>query len=161
FESFPDDSGKLLKGGANCYINFNIHYTTTGKAESDRSQLGLWFRATPPAHQLIRAPIAVNTIIAEGRELLTDAPGTRAEGMDVAIPPIPAYAHNYEVVGIAAYVQPVTLYQLQPHAHMRAKGFTYVAVYPDGRELTVLTVPAYDFHWQLAYQLDQPLALPA
>jgi hypothetical protein len=160
FEAFGDDSGKLLKGGKNYYINFNIHYTTTGKPESDRSQLGLWFRSTPPGHQLIRAPVAVNTIIAAGKELLTDAPGTKAEGTGVAIPPIPAYAQNYEVIGISAYTQPVTLYQLQPHAHMRAKDFTYVVVYPDGRQLNVLTVPAYDFHWQLAYQLEQPLTLP-
>ena len=160
FEAFGDDSGKLLKGGNNYYISFNIHYTATGKPETDRSQLGLWFRSTPPKHQLIRAPVAINTIIADGKELLTDAPGTKAEGADVPIPPIPAYAQNYEVIGVSAYTQPVTLYQLQPHAHMRAKDFTYVAVYPDGRELTVLTVPAYDFHWQLAYQLEQPLTLP-
>jgi len=160
FETFAEDSGKLLKGGKNYYINFNIHYTTTGKPESDRSQLGLWFRSTPPRHQLIRAPVAVNTIIADGKELLTDAPGTKAEGTRVAIPPIPAYAQNFEVIGISGYTQPVTIYQLQPHAHMRAKDFTYVVVYPEGRELVILTVPTYDFHWQLAYQLDRPLTLP-
>ena len=160
FEGFTDDSGKLLKAGKNDYINFNIHYTTTGKPESDRSQLGLWFRSTPPGHQLIRAPVAVDTIIAAGTELLTDSPGTRAEGTRFAIPPMPAYVPSYEVIGMSAYTQPATLYQLQPHAHMRAKDFTYVAVYPDGREQVLLTVPAYDFHWQLAYQLDRPLTLP-
>lgn len=160
FEAFTDDSGKLLKGGKNYYINFNIHYTTTGKPESDRSQLGLWFRSTPSLHQLIRAPVAVDTIIADGKELLTDAPGTKAEGTRVAIPPIPANAQNYEVIGISAYTQPVTIYQLQPHAHMRARDFTYVAVYPEGRERVLLTVPTYDFHWQLAYQLEHPLTLP-
>ena len=160
FEGFTDDSGKLLKAGKNNYINFNIHYTTTGKPESDRSQLGLWFRSTPPGHQLIRAPVAVDTIIAAGTELLTDSPGTRAEGTRFAIPPMPAYAPNYEVIGMSAYTQPATLYQLQPHAHMRARDFTYIAVYPDGREQVLLTVPAYDFHWQLAYQLDRPLTLP-
>ena len=160
FEGFADDSGKLLKGGKNDYINFNIHYTTTGKPESDHSQLGLWFRATPPGHQLIRAPIAVDTVIAAGTELLTDSPGTRSEGTRFAIPPIPAYTESYEVIGLSAYTQPVTIYQLQPHAHMRARDFTYVAVYPDGRELVLLTVPTYDFHWQLAYQLDRPLTLP-
>lgn len=160
FEGFTDDSGKLLKGGKSDYINFNIHYTTTGKPESDRSRLGLWFRSTPPEHQLIRAPIAVDTIIAAGTELLTDSPGTRAEGTPFAIPPIPAYAQNYEVTGMSAYTRPVTLYQLQPHAHMRARDFTYVAVYPDGHEQVLLTVPDYDFHWQLAYQLDRPLTLP-
>jgi hypothetical protein len=160
FEAFPENSGKLLKGGKNYYLNFNIHYTTTGKPESDRSQLELWFRATPPPHQLIRAPVAVDTIIADGKELLTDDPGTKAEGTEVAIPPIPAYAQDYEVIGISAYRQPVTIFQLQPHAHMRAKDFTYRVIYPDGRVLDLLTVPAYDFHWQLAYQLDRPLTLP-
>ena len=160
FEAFADDSGKLLKGGKSYYLNFNIHYTTTGKLESDRSQLGLWFRSAPPKHQLIRAPVAVGTIIADGKELLADGPGTKAEGTEVAIPPIPAYAQDYEVIGISAYRQPVTIYQLQPHAHMRAKDFTYRVVYPDGRVLDVLTVPGYDFHWQFAYQLDRPLTLP-
>ena len=160
FEGFADDSGKLLKGGKNDYINFNIHYTTTGKPESDRSQLGLWFRSTPPEHQLIRAPIAVDALIAAGTELLTDSPGTKAEGTKFAIPPIPAYSQSYDVIGMSAYTQPVTIYQLQPHAHMRAKDFTYVAVYPDGHEQVLLTVPAYDFHWQLAYQLERPLTLP-
>lgn len=160
FEAFADDSGKLLKGGKNYYINFNIHYTTTGRPESDRSQLGLWFRSTPPRHQLIRAPVAVGTIIADGKELLTDTPGTKAEGTRVAIAPIPAFAQNYEVIGVSAYTRSMTLYQLQPHAHMRAKDFTYVVVYPDGREQALLSVPNYDFHWQLAYQLEQPLRLP-
>ena len=159
-EVFGDDSGKLLKGGKNYYLNFNIHYTTTGKPESDRSQLALWFRSTPPGHQLFRAPVAINTIIADGHELLTDAPGTRAEGTQVAIPPIQPYAHRYELIGMSAFTRPVTLYQLQPHAHMRASDFRYDLVYPDGRELTLLTVPNYDFHWQLAYELEQPLELP-
>lgn len=160
-EVFADPGGKLLKGGGNYYLNFNTHYTATGTAQSDRSQFALWFRATPPRQQLFRAPMAINTIIANGAELLTDAPGTRAEGTQVAIPPIAPYTQRYELVGMSAFTQPVTIYQLQPHAHMRARDFRYQLVYPDGREQTLLTVPAYDFHWQLAYELEQPLAVPA
>jgi hypothetical protein len=55
----------------------------------------------------------------------------------------------------------VTIYQFQPHAHLRAKDFKYVAVFPDGREQPVLSVPKYNFNWQLAYELQTPLALPA
>jgi hypothetical protein len=93
--------------------------------------------------------------------LLTDAPGEKAEGTVVAIPPIPAHAENYKVIGVTAYTKPVTIYQLQPHAHLRGKDFKYEVVYPDGREQTVLSVPKYDFHWQLAYELETPLKLPA
>jgi hypothetical protein len=160
FEMYGNDGAKLLKGGKNLYINFNIHYTTTGKPERNHSELALWLSSTPPKHQLFRAPSAVATILANGGELLTDDPGTKAEGTDVAIPPIPPYAENYELTGVTAFTVPVTIYQFQPHAHMRGKDFKYVIVYPDGRETTVLTVPNYNFHWQLAYDLETPLRLP-
>lgn len=62
---------------------------------------------------------------------------------------------------MTAYTKPVTIYQFKPHAHMRGKYFRYDVVYPDGREQTVLTVPQYDCHWQLAHDLETPLKLPA
>jgi hypothetical protein len=161
FEMYGNDGAKLLKAGKNLYVNFNIHYTTTGKPEKNHSELALWFQSTPPKHQLFRAPSAVATILANGSELLTDDPGTKAEGTDVAIPPIPPYAENYELIGVTAFTAPMTIYQFQPHAHMRGKDFKYVIVYPDGSEMTVLSVPRYDFHWQLAYDLETPLRLPA
>jgi hypothetical protein len=161
FEMYGDNSAKVLKGGSNLYLKFNIHYQTTGQPETDQSMLAFWFRPDPPEHQLFRVPASGEAVVAGGNELLTDTPGEKAEGTGVAIPPIPPFAENYEVIGITAYLEPVTIYQLQPHAHLRGKDFKYAVVYPDGREQTILTVPKYDFHWQLAYQLDQPLHLPA
>jgi mono/diheme cytochrome c family protein len=161
FEMYADGSAKLLKGGKNLYLNFNIHYQTTGKLEKDRTRVAFWFQREPPKHQLLRIPASGDSLIADGRQLLTDGPGEKAEGTTVAIPPIPPYAENYEVIGVTAYTQPVTIYQLQPHAHLRGKDFTYAVVFPDGREQTLLSVPKYDFHWQLAYELDTPLKLPA
>jgi hypothetical protein len=161
FETYGDGNGKLLKGGKNLYINFNIHYTTTGKEETDRTQLALWFSPNPPDHVLYRTPSAVRSIIANGRELLTDDPGTKAEGTGYALPPILANSDHYELIGLAAYQRAIVIYQLQPHAHVRARDFKYAAVYPDGRELTLLTVPHYNYHFQLAYELATPLTLPA
>jgi hypothetical protein len=160
-EVYENGSAKLLKGGRNFYLNFNIHYQTTGKPEKDQSKLAFWFEPEPPKHQLFRVPASGETIIASGKQLLTDAPGERAEGTDVAIPPIPAYAENYELIGVTGYPEPVTIYQFQPHAHLRGKDFKYAIVYPDGSEVTALSVPHYDFHWQLAYELETPLHLPA
>ena len=161
FETYGEGNGKLLKGGKNVYLNFNIHYTTTGREETDLSQLALWFQSTPPEHVLYRAPTAVNSIIANGRELLADDPGTKAEGTGYAIPPIPANGENYELIGLTAYRSPITIYQLQPHAHVRAVGFRYTAIYPDGHEQVILTVPHYNYHFQLEYALATPLVLPA
>jgi hypothetical protein len=161
FETYGEGNAKLLKGGKNVYLKFNVHYTTTGHEESDQSQLGLWFAPEPPKHVLFRAPAAVNSIIANGRELLTDDPGTKAEGTEYALPPIPANGRHYELIGLSAYREPITIYQLQPHAHMRAKDFKFAVIYPDGREVTILSVPNYSYHFQLAYALASPLMLPA
>ena len=160
-EMYSENSAKLLRGGKNMYVVFNIHYETTGKPETDRSRIALWFTPRPPAHQVFRVNGAGKTIIANGEELLTDASGTKAEGTDAVIPPIPPFAMNYELIGVTGYPEPVTIYQFQPHAHHRGKDFTYTAVYPDGREQTLLSVPKYDHRWQLAYELETPLKLPA
>ena len=143
-EAYANGSGKLLRGGKNMYVIFDIHYQTTGKPEIDRSKIALWFASSPPAHQLYRVNGAGETIVANGKELLADSPGIKAEGTHVAIPPIPPFSQDYELVGISAYLEPVTIYQFHPHAHYRGKDFTYSVVYPDGHEQTLLSVPRFD-----------------
>ncbi len=161
FESYSAGYGKLLKGGKNMYLNFNIHYTTSGREETDVSRLALWFEPQPQSHLLIRTPAAIDAIIANGRQLLTDDLGTKAEGTSYALPPIASNDPHYELIGMTGFTHPVTIYQLQPHAHIRARDFLYRVVYPDGREVSVLSVPRYRYHFQLAYALAQPLILPA
>ncbi len=45
--------------------------------------------------------------------------------------------------------------------HLRGKDFLYRAVFPDGRQETLLSVPAYDFGWQNFFVLAEPRKLPA
>ncbi len=161
FETYGEGNGKLLKGGKNVYLNFNIHYTTTGREETDQSQLALWFQPTPPEHVLYRTATAVASIIANGRELLFDDPGTRAEGTTYAIPPIPANgrklrADRTDRLSVSGHDLPAAA------ARPRAGGdFKYAAIYPDGHEQVILTVPHYNYHFQLGYALATPLELPA
>jgi len=44
--------------------------------------------------------------------------------------------------------------------HLRGKDMTYQLTYPDGRQQVVLSVPKYDFNWQLLYQPLRPIHLP-
>lgn len=161
YEAFPPGTGKLLRAGPTFYINFNIHYTTIGEATSDQSRLGLWFLRSKPERQLFRTPSAGRTIVADGHELFPDDPGSKAEGTDVAIPPVPPYANAFELTGITPYDRAVTLYSLQPHAHLRGKDFLYQLVLPDGRWQTLLSIPHYNYHWQLSYAFATPVEAPA
>jgi hypothetical protein len=45
--------------------------------------------------------------------------------------------------------------------HLRGKDMKYTIIYPDGRQHPILSVPKYDFNWQLYYDLEQPLRIPA
>src|SRR5437899_11849261 len=45
--------------------------------------------------------------------------------------------------------------------HTRGKGMTYVLTYPDGRAQVLLSVPTYDFNWQIFYELKEPIKIPA
>src|SRR5262249_48281806 len=40
---------------------------------------------------------------------------------------------------------------MMPHMHLRGKDMTYTLEYPDGRKEVVLSVPHYDFKWQIGY----------
>ena len=55
----------------------------------------------------------------------------------------------------------ILLYNLLPHAHYRGKASEFRAVFPDGTEEVLLSVPSYDFNWQTTYELSAPRRLPA
>jgi len=68
---------------------------------------------------------------------------------------------NYKIQSQVTLSRPALLYSFSPHMHVRGKDFEYKAVFPDGRSEILLSVPQYDFNWQSAYKLKEPLPLPA
>ena len=98
------------------------------------------------------------THIAEGTELVASNLDNNGRPR---IPVIPAGDPDWAITGITAFQDDVTLYILWPHMHLRGKDMTFVVTYPDGREEVILHVPNYDFNWQLPYELDAPLRIPA
>jgi mono/diheme cytochrome c family protein len=127
-------TARLIKAGST--LVFQVHYTPNGTAVKDRSYIGLKFASQPPAYRAMTG---------------------RALNAAFKIPPGDP---NYEVKSSWIAKQDIALIGLMPHMHLRGKDFKYTVVYPDGREETILSVPKYDFNWQLAYDLKQPLQLP-
>jgi hypothetical protein len=161
------DVGKRIPAGK--YINWQVHYNPTGKPEKDRTRVGIWFNKVPVAHEvLIRQagdPLAttkngLSLYRAEGKEIeyAADEGSTRRRG---ATPNIPAHAENWSLVGITPVTEAITLYAMSPHMHLRGKSLKWVVTYPDGRDQTILSVPRFDFNWQIQYQLAEPLRIPA
>lgn len=115
---------------------FQIHYTANGKETMDRSRVGMIFAKELPKERV------VNTFIAN---------------LNFEIPP---GDENFRVDANVKVRRDVVLQSLFPHMHLRGKAFEYVAKFPSGETQTLLKVPAYDFNWQLTYDLAKPLLLP-
>ena len=166
-DSHRADIGKRIPAGK--YINWQIHYNPIGKPASDRSRLGIWFNKAQVTHELLirQAGDALATTKgglslyrAEGKEVeyTADEGSTRRRSKTPNIPP---YAEDWSLTGITPVTEDITLYAMSPHMHLRGKSLRWVVVYPDGREQTILDVPKFDFNWQIEYELEQPLKIPA
>jgi peroxiredoxin/mono/diheme cytochrome c family protein len=131
----PPGMGKRIPKGAS--ITFQMHYTPNGVAQKDRSSLGLIFCKEPPK-QLVRTAAISQPYLA-----------------------IPPGDGNYKVKSSTKYDKETVILSFMPHMHLRGKDFEYRVQYPDGRSQVVLSVPHYDFAWQMRYVLAEPLHLPA
>jgi len=159
--------GKRIPAGK--YLNWQMHYNPTGKPEKDRSRLGIWFNKVPVTHELLIRqagdPMATDTkglsiYRVEGKEVEYKAdPGSTRRSRTT--PNIPPYVENWSIIGITPVTEPITLYAMSPHMHLRGKSLRWIIVYPDGREQTILDVPNFDFNWQFNYELKEPLKIPA
>jgi len=135
FERFPDGTGKRLRAGA--VLNFELHYNTTGKPETDRTEVGLYFlKEKPPLRYETRLAIE----------------------MDLNLTPGESDVRSHAVSG---FKRDTTLYGFVPHMHTRGAWMKYEALYPDGKRETLLSVPRYDFNWQIEYRLAEPKRMPA
>ena len=131
---YPEGSAKLVPAGST--VNFNMHYHPIDRQETDRSRMGLWLTKSPVRYVL-----------------KTRAAGTQSLE-------IPAHEPNYEAIGEFVLDSDALLFGFGPHMHLRGKDMTCKAIYPDGREEILLSVPRYDFNWQTTYEVEQPIAAP-
>jgi hypothetical protein len=73
---------------------------------------------------------------------------------------IPPGEPNYESAGSFTFKEDSHIDSLHPHMHVRGKDALYTLVYPDGTKKILLSVPRYDFAWQLTYFFREPIAAP-
>jgi hypothetical protein len=166
YESYQGNAGQLIKAGS--YIDFYMHYTPTGVPQKDRTRLGLYL--AKPGHEVTHqiyhsfSAAGPTTYIVQGQPY---APQRQKRGDPnsveggVNLPNIPPYADNWKVVSIHTIREPITLYGLTPHLHLRGRSMKYTLTTPDGNDDVLLDVPKYDFNWQLYYELETPRHIPA
>jgi hypothetical protein len=130
-----DNAGAPVPGGGK--LNFQMHYTTTGKAVTDHTKVGFYTLKTPPKF------IKRSTVIGDFGMVIPAGEGRHQE---IAYQTFPADAY---------------LYTLYPHAHYRGYHVELKAKTPDGKETMLLSLPKYDFNWQRDYDPVEPILVKA
>lgn len=129
--------GTAYRIPAGTKLVFQMHYTTNGTAQSDRSFMGLIYADPAEVERRVEMKLAVNP---------------RFE--------IPPGAARHEVQSWYELPHDGWIYALSPHLHLRGKSFRYDMHRPDDDVETLLEVPRFDFNWQHIYVLEEPLAAP-
>ncbi|HEY3827270.1 MAG TPA: thiol-disulfide isomerase [Bryobacteraceae bacterium] len=132
-------AAKLIKAGTD--MVFQLHYTPNGKDVVDHPRLGFTVAKTPAE----RVYVTIGT----------SAP---SDPKHFAIPP---NNPNWESPPMEAeFLEDAELVSMFPHMHVRGKDMTYQLTYPNGETETILSVPRYDFNWQLGYDVSKPIKIP-
>lgn len=118
-----------------------MHFHLTGKPETEKSVIGIYFADKTPEHKLFA--LQMPALFGFGA------------GID-----IPAGDKNYEVE--ESFVLPVDVlaYSAGAHAHYVGKEMKEIAALPDGSTQPLLWIPDWDFAWQDRYNYKTPVRLP-
>jgi hypothetical protein len=119
-------------------LTWLMHYTPNGKPAVDRSKVGFrfWKGDKPPKYL---------------REIL----GVQQTKIDIPPGSPDALIENSQVIQ-----RDQELISIRPHMHLRGKNFRFDVSYPDGRQECLLSVPQYDFNWQVTYEFADPPRFP-
>jgi hypothetical protein len=122
-------------------IVLQLHFHPTGKPETERSLLGIYFADKAPA----LPPIGIDIPALFGF----------GSGLD-----IPAGEKNYTIEDSIILPADVKAFAVGAHAHYVGKEMKAVATLPDGSTQPLLWIQDWDFNWQDTYLYRRPVVLP-
>ena len=130
----PDGIGRSLPRRSDIIIQ--VHYHPQGKAETDRSKIGIYF-SKKPIKQVIHWGVVIN-------------PGLE----------LPPGQSNIEVKAAWEVPVDVTVHSVAPHMHLLGRDMQISVKFPDGQVQDLIKIPDWDFNWQYTYQFEKHLDIP-
>ncbi len=131
----PEGSGMYLPKNAD--VVMQVHYHRDGRAERDRTQVGLYL-----SKKKVDKPFYGGVVA--GRFVW-----------------IPAGNERYQVQGDAWARDDFTMFFVMPHMHMIGKQIGLTMTPPDGPTQTLIDISAWDYNWQETYMLKEPIHVKA
>lgn len=124
------DDGVAFRIPKNSVLALQVHYTTTGRPETNRMSVGLRFPRSVVRQELHHLQVTTSRF-----EI---PPGATAHPVR-ATRTLPC-----DATGLGMFA----------HMHLRGKDMTFIARPPDGARETLLTIPNYHYEWQQNYRWE-------
>ncbi|MFO0902071.1 MAG: redoxin domain-containing protein [Pirellulales bacterium] len=135
----PSGMARVLPKRADVVLQ--VHYHRSGKPETDRTRIGLYFSRTPVDRAVRNLPVL-------------------PLGGPLGDLRIPANNARYEVKTTFVLPHDVLAIAVTPHMHLLGKDMQLQARLPDGTTRPLVRVVDWDFNWQETYAFREPIALP-
>jgi hypothetical protein len=132
---FPEGMGRNMPKEIDLVIE--IHFNPTGKPETVKPQVALYFVHEQIEHQVLNVSL--------GSFFIDIAPGEE----------------DYRVSDSMQLPATVKLLGVSPHAHYICRRIKAEARLPDGSCLNLLVINDWDFNWQQEFRYRAPIELPA
>ena len=126
-ETFPDDTGRVIKAGAK--VRFNMHYHSIGEEKPAMTSVGFVFY-----------PKGVKP-----KRFITDLFPHENDTIDIPPGAMTRTDTYYRLP------RPARLIGFQPHMHIRGKEQCLEAIHLDGQREMLSCVDRWDFNWHIMY----------
>jgi peroxiredoxin len=136
----PEGVGYYLP--KNSDIVLQVHYHRTGRPETDRSQVGLYFAKKPIRERMQGLAVGLPTLV----ERFTFR--------------IPADDEHYHVHRRLWTDDDCTIYSVTPHMHLLGKEIKVTMTPPNGPPRTLIAIRDWDYNWQESYFFKEPIQAP-
>ncbi|MGE5691647.1 MAG: monooxygenase [Pseudomonadota bacterium] len=167
-DALPAGRGIRLRAGSK--IVMQVHYNLLNGAEPDRSRalLRLARTAKPLETMLLAAPVELPCASGATGPLCTRDAALEHLRRDYGSAFLPdallAFCGRAGVTAtttacVRRVTQPLTVYGVGGHMHVRGRDVQVVVDPGTAQERTLLHIPAWSFHWQDAYYLRAPVRL--
>lgn len=132
----PTDVSLHLPGKADVVVQLHLH--PSGKAEQDRSKIGLYLAKKPAKRHILKRPFIFGPVTFD----------------------IPPGASRHKISASIEVPVDLTLTAVLPHMHMLGREMKVHANLPDGSTEELIWIPDWNFNWQDQYVYREPVYLP-
>jgi len=136
---FPSAMVTRLPKGSDFLLQ--LHFHPSGKVETERSQIGIYFADKPPQSTVFSVEL----------------PALFGFGAGIDIPP---GEKRFTLTDSFTLPGDVRIFMANAHAHYLATQMNAVATLPDGSTRRMLFIRDWDFNWQDGYVYKAPVSLP-